>query len=108
MSGNSWQQALNRPQKAHSSYRYPNNPHYALNYNKREQESLNNNTNIRNSTGVSTGLSSSFYRGRNTSNLSSAGYQTCDRITNTSGFDTWIHARMSKIDPDEMVNLIII
>lgn len=108
MSGNSWQQALNRPQKAHSSYRYPNNLHYEPNYNKREKESLNNNTNISNSTGVSTGLSWSFYRGRNTSDLSSARYQTRDRITNTSDFDTWIHARMSNIDPDEMINVIII
>lgn len=102
MNGNSRQQALNRPQKAHSPYRYPNNPHYAPNYNKN-----NNNKNTSN-TDFSTSLSSSFYRGRNTSDLSSAGYQTRDSITNRSDFDTWIHARMTNIDPDEMVNVIII
>ena len=109
-----WSQ--NRPQNARAPYRHQNNTHYVSNYDKRNQESLNNHglkamgtnnnqlyrqqqqfRNISNSTGVSTGSSSSFSRG---------GYQ--NRITNSSGYNTWNNDSLSTnsyTDPDEMVNV---
>jgi hypothetical protein len=114
-----WSQ--NRPQNARAPYRHQNNTHYVSNYDKRNQESLNNHglkamgtnnnqlyrqqqqfRNISNSTGVSTGSSSSFSRG---------GYQNRGSITGSSGYNTWNNDSLSTnsyTDPDEMVNVIII
>ena len=113
-----WSQ--NRSQNARAPYRHQNNSHYVSNYDRRNQESLNNHglkamgtnnnqpyrqqqqqqfRNISNSSGVSTGSSSSFSRG---------GYQ--NRITNSSGYSTWNDSLStnSYTDPDEMVNVITI
>lgn len=114
-----WSQ--NRPQNARAPYRHQNNPHYVSNYDKRNQESLNNHglkamgmnnnqpfrqqqhqqfRNISNSTGGSTGFSS----------RSSTGYQNRGSITNSSGYNTWNDSLStnSYADADEMVNVIII